>query len=71
MPHGKKFVSFSLRPEKEKLADVFYDTFIRFRLSVDVAGFVSSSVAVDDGSAAGFGISVLGSGFCFGFLSVA
>lgn len=26
----------------KKLADAFYDTFIRFRLSVDVAGFVSS-----------------------------
>lgn len=31
----------------KKLADAFYDTFIRFRLSVDVAGFVSSASAVD------------------------
>lgn len=65
---------------RKKLADAFYDTFIRFRLSVDVAGFVSSSVALLRLLlmlmmvlllVLGSRFSVLGSGFWFGFLSVA
>lgn len=57
---AKSLSAFFFRLPK-KLADVFYDTFIRFRLAVDVAGFVSSAaaVAVDDGSAAAFGFWVL------------
>lgn len=50
----------------KKLADAFYDTFIRFRLSVDVAGFVSSTSAAAVDVVDGF-CSVLGSA-CWFFL---
>lgn len=50
----------------KKLADAFYDTFIRFRLSVDVAGFVSSASASAVDVVDGF-CSVLGSACCFWF----